>query len=237
MSALKELVTIAAKVAADGAIKGKGLLKGALSTTAAVTAGQAVEKVVKKAGLMRTNMHGELVLKVPFFKTTEEKIEKAFAEHPERQKVCFHFGKSFCEGVDFFDPDGNKVFEIRKDKRNLKHIELYQGAKFVGRIDKHFTLNINPLKEVQKYDAMVHNTSGIIKVVNQDVSIDISEWLMKNKFGGNYLILDKNGEEVGKVYGLGFANFVMDYGDSLDPVELILSFMAVKITNRSSKRK
>ena len=235
MSILKELVTIATKVAVNGATKGKGLLKDALSTTAAVTAGEAVEKVAKKAGLMRTNMHGELVLKVPFFKTTEEKIEKAFAEHPERQKMCFHFGKSFREGVDFFDPEGNKVFEIPKDKKNLKHIELYQGAKYVGMIDKHFTFNFNPLKEVQKYDAMVHNTSGIIKVVNQDVSIDISEWIMKHKFGGNYLILDKNGEEIGKVYGLGFSNFVMDYVDSLDPVELILSFMAVKITNRTGK--
>ncbi len=229
MSTLKELVTIAAKVAADGATKGKGLLKDVLSSTAAVTAGEVVEKAAKKAGLMRTNMHGDLVLKVPFFKTTEDKIEKAFAEHPDRQKVCFHFGRSIREGVDFFDPDGNKVFEIREDKKNLKHIELYQGVKYVGRIDKHPTFNFNPLKEVQKYDAMVHNSSGIVKIVNLDVSIDLSEWLMKHKFGGNYIIQDNNGEEIGKVYSLGFFNFVMDYEDSLDPVELILSFMAVKI--------
>ena len=125
MSAFKELVTIAAKVAADGAIKGKGMLKDVLSSTAAVTAGEVAEKVAKKAGLMRTNMHGEQVLKVPFFKTTEEKMEKAIAEHPERQKVCFHFGTTLREGVDFFDPDGNKVFETRENKKNLKHIELY----------------------------------------------------------------------------------------------------------------
>ena len=118
MSAFKELVTIAAKVAADGAVKGKGMLKDVLSSTAAVTAGEVAEKVAKKAGLMRTNMHGEQVLIVPFFKTTEEKMEKAIAEHPERQKVCFHFGTTLREGVDFFDPDGNKVFETRENKKN-----------------------------------------------------------------------------------------------------------------------
>lgn len=229
MSTLKQLVTIAAKITADRTVKGKGLLKDVLSTNAAMAAGEVAEKVAKKAGIMRTNMHGEQVLKVPFFKTTEEKMEEAIAEHPDRQKVCFHFGKSLREGVDFFDPDGNKVFEIREDKKNLNHIELYQDEKYVGRIDKHTTFNFNPLKDVQKYDAMMHNSRETITVVDFDVSIDQSSWLMKHKFGGNYIIQDRNGEEIGKVYGLGFSNFVMDYVDSLDPVELILTFMAVKI--------
>ena len=94
MSGLKELVAIATKVAVDGAVKGKGVLKDIISSTAAVTAGGAADEAAKKLNLYRTNRWGEQVLKIPFFKTTDDKIEEALAKHPERDKVVFHFTDS-----------------------------------------------------------------------------------------------------------------------------------------------
>ena len=232
MSVLKEMTTIAAKVAADGAIKGKGLIKDAVSSVAAVAAGTAAEEAAKKAGLLRTNKHGERVLKIPFFKTTEDKIEKAFAKHPERGKVCFHFLESIRDGVVFYDPDGNEAFKIKGSKKNLKQIELYEGNKFLGRIEKHITINLNPFADIQKYDALVRNTSGTIKVKWFNASTDIIPWSLKHKRGGNYVIEDGDSKEIGRVYSLGFFNFVMDYEKSVDPAMLLLEFMAIKLELR-----
>ena len=229
MSVLKELATVAAKVAADGALKGKGIIKDAVNSIATVAAGTATEEAAKKVGLLRTNKYGELVLKVPFFKTTEGKIENAFAEHPERGKVCFHFLESIRDGVAFYDPDGNEAFTIRGNKKNLRQIELYQGDRFLGRIEKHVTVNFNPFADVQKYDALVRNTSGIIKVEWLNASTDIIPWSMKHKRSGNYIIEDDDGKEIGRVYSLGYFNFVMDYEKTVDPALLLLEFMAIKI--------
>lgn len=237
-SVLKELATAAAKVAADKALKGKGLIKDAISSGIAVGAGTATEEAAKKVGLLRTNKYGELILKVPFLKTTEDKIEKAFAAHPERGKVCFHFVESIRNGVAFFDPDGNEVFTIRGNKKNLRQIELYEGAKYVGRIEKHVTININPFHDLQKYDAIIRNTAGIITVNWFNISTDIVPWYFEHKFGGNYIIKDISNEfkEIGNVYSLGYSNFVMDYEKTTDPALLLLEFMAVKIRMEEIKR-
>ena len=236
MSVLKELVTVATKVAADGAMKGKGIIKDAITSVAAVAAGTAAEEAAKKTGILRTNRYGELVLKVPFFKTTEDKIVKAFSEHPDRKKVCFHFTESIRDGVAFYDPEGNEAFSIRGSKKNLKQIELYEGSRFVGRIEKHVTINLNPFADVQKYDALARGSSGIIKVEWFNASADFASWVLKHKRGGNYIIEGNNGEEIGRVYSLGFFNFVMDYETTVDPVGLILAFMAIKIRAEEVKR-
>ena len=228
MPLLQDLVTAAAKVAIDGAAKGKGIVKEVISTTAAFTAGEAAEKTAQKIGAYRTNRYGEQVLKIPFFKTTDDKIEEAFAEHPERNKMCFHFTDSIREGVLFYDPEGNVVFEIRQDKKNLKHLELYEGNRYVGRIDKHITINLNPFADIQKYDAYIRNSKRIITVNGLNAGIDNASWSMKRKHK-KYIIENNQEEEIGKFYSLGFFNFVLDYDDTVDPVELLLCFMAVKI--------
>lgn len=236
MSVLKDLVFAATKVAIDGAQKSSGIIKNVISTNAAAIAGVASEEIAKKTGILRTNRYGELVLKVPFFKSTEEKIEAAFNEHPERGKVCFHFLDSIRKGVAFYDPDGNEVYTIREDKKNLRKLALYKGSVFAGSIDKHVTINLNPMANIQKYDALVGTTSGQVILNWLNASVDFDSWSFKHKMKGNYIIEDKNGEEIGRVYSLGFFNFVMDYEASMNPAGFILAFMAIKIRQEELHR-
>ena len=236
MPILSELAAIAAKVAADGATKGKGIVQKVQKTAAVLAATAVADKVEKKACDLGINKIGDLIRKVPFFTTAEEKIKKAFAEHPERNKVCFHFTDSVRDGVSFYDPDGNETFMIRSSKKNLRQIELYQGDRFLGRIEKHITININPFSDLQKYDAMIHNSNTIVRVNYSKVSMDDVPWEMKKISGGNYSVVKKNGEEAGRFYSLGSRNFVLDYDDTVNPAELILSFMAIKIRAEEVKR-
>lgn len=238
VSALRELASIAAKVVTEKASKGKSFINEAANIGVAGAVGELTEQAAKKVGLLQTNKYGELFLKVPFFKTVEDKIAKAFAEHPERGKVCFHFVESIRNGVVFYDPDGNETFKICGNKKNLRQIELYEGNRYVGRIEKHITINLNPFKNLQKYDAIIRNTSGIIAVNWFDVSTNIAPWWFKHRFGGNYNIRDMaNGnKEIGKVYSFGNFNFVLDYDKTVDPALLLLEFMAIKIRMEEFKR-
>lgn len=43
------------------------------------------------------------------------------------------------------------------------------------------------------------------------------------------LVINRDGMEIGKIYAFGYGNFALDYDESVDPVELLLSFMAIKI--------
>lgn len=97
----------------------------------------------------RTNRYGELMLKIPFFKSTEDKIEQAFDKHPERKKVCFHFTESIRDGVFFYDPTGLEVFTIRSNKKNLKGFDLYEYGRFVGRIEKKVILTRHIFMQIQ----------------------------------------------------------------------------------------
>ena len=238
MSALRELAAIAAKVATEKASKGKSFIHEAANIGVAGAVGELTEQAAKKVGLLQTNKYGELFLKVPFFKTVEDKIAKAFAEHPERGKVCFHFVQSIRNGVIFYDPDGNEAFKICGNKKNLRQIELYEGNRYVGRIEKHITINLNPFRDLQKYDAIIRNTSGIIEVFWFSASTDIAPWWFEHRFGGKYIIRDavNAGKEIGKVYYFGNYNFVMDYEKTVDPALLLLEFMAIKIRMEEYKR-
>lgn len=229
MPSLSELAAIAAKLAAEKAIKGKSIVQKVQKAAVVLTAADVANAVEKKARDLGINKIGDLVRKVPIFNTTEEKIAKAFAEHPERNKVCFHFTSSIRDGVSFYDPDGNEAFVIRSNKKNLRQVELYQGSRFLGRIEKHITININPLSDLQKYDAMINLSSTTVRVNHSNVSMDHASWKMNKLSGGNYSVVNKHEEEVGRFYALGHRNFVLDYDDTVDPAELILSFMAIKI--------
>lgn len=229
MAGLGELAAIIAKVAVDSTIKGKGIVQKAQKTAAVIAAAGIADQVEKKAEALGINKIGEWIHRIPFFTTAEEKIAKAFAEHPERNKVCFHFTESIRDGVSFYDPDGNEVFVIRGNKKNLRQIELYNGDRFVGRIEKHITININPFSNLQKYDALIHNTTTTVRVDLSKVSIDGVSWSMNKISGGNYSVVNSIFEEVGRFYSLGSRNFVLDYDDTVDPTELLLAFMAIKI--------
>lgn len=237
MSALKDLVAAAAKVAADSASKPGGVVKETLSLIAAVTAGEAADKTARKLNLYRTNRWGEEVLKIPFFKTTDDKILKAFAKHPERKKVCFHYENtrdSLKKGVMFYDPEGNVIFSIPENKKNLRGVELYHNGRFAGRISKHVTFNLNPLSDMQKYDLLVHNTSGTVRVRSHKASVDGASWTMNHKIGKDYIIEDAGGKEIARFYSLGFANYVFDYDSSVDPIELILAFIAIEVRTQET---
>ena len=95
---------------------------------------------------------------------------------------------------------------------------------------------MNPFADVQKYDVSVRNTTGVIKVNWFNASTDITPWVLKHKRGGNYIIEDGEKQEIGRVYSLGFFNFVMDYIPTVDPVLLLLEFMAIKIRFEEVKR-
>ncbi len=225
MSILKGLIAVTATK----------MSKEALPVGIAATA-EIAKGIAKKTGILRENRYGELVLKVPFFKTTEAKIEKAFEKHPERNKVCFHFVESIRNGVVFYNPEGKETFEIRRSKKNLKQIDLYERGKCVGSIKKHITININPFADVQKYDAVVHGKTGIIKLNWFDVSADFVSLKLKHKRLGNYIVENSKEEEIGRVYSLGYFNFVIDYETTADPVAIILAFMAIKIRLEEVKR-
>lgn len=238
MSAFKEMVTMAAKVATDKAMKSGGVIKDTISTVAGIAAGEAADKSAKKLNLYRTNRWGEQVLKIPFFKTTDDKILKAFSKHPDRKKVCFHFECAYAslkKGVFFYDPEGNIVFSIPANKKNLKGIELYQEGRFVGRITKHITINLNPFSDVQKYDYLVHNTTGTIRVSWFKASIEGASWTMSHKTGKDYIIENLNNVEIARFYSLGSYNFVFDYNESVDPAELLLAFMAIQVRSQETR--
>ena len=229
MSGLKELVAIATKVAVDGALKGKEVLKDFVTSSAAVSAGGAADEAAKKLNLYRTNRWGEQVLKIPFFKTTDDKIEEALAKHPERDKVVFHFTDSLLsirDGVVFYGPDGNEVFHIPANKNNLRQIELYQGEKYIGRIEKHVTINLNPLSNLQKYDLQLRNSKETVRVELFTASIERASWTMTRK-SEDFCIMNKNGAEFARFYNLGFYNYVFDYDSSADPAALIFAFIAM----------
>lgn len=180
-SMLKELVTIATKVATDGAIKGKGVLKELVTGAAAGIAGEVSENAAKKIGLLRENRYGELVLKLPVLKSTEDKIAKAFDAHPERQKVCFHFTDSIRDGVAFYDPEGKEAFTIKKDDKNLKKIDLYKGERFSGRIEKVVTINLNPLSDLQRYSVFINGCNiGMLRVEGLNVRPDYASWRIRH---------------------------------------------------------
>ena len=212
MAVFKELITTVAKLAADEA--------------------------AKKLNLFRTNRWGEQVLKIPFFKSTDDKILVAFAKHPEREKVCFHFENTYAslkKGVLFYDPDGNVLFSIPANKRNLKEIDLYQKGSFTGRISKHITFNLNPFSDLQKYDLVIRNRTGIVRVSRHNASIENAGWTMNHRIGKDYVIEDMNGREIARFYSLGFFNFVFDYDGSVDPAELILAFMAIQVRSQETQ--
>lgn len=239
MSAFKELAAIAAKVAADKVVKTNSVIKDTLAAMTGATVGEVVEKAAQKIDLdlYRTNRWGEKVLKIPFFKTTDDKILEAFDKHPERKKVCFHFECTYAsikQGVIFYDPDGNQVYSIPASNKNLKGIELYQGDRFIGRITKHITLNLNPLSDLQKYDFLINTRTGIIRVNMFNASMDNASWTMNHKASKDYIIENKDGEEIARFYSLGFANFVFDYDGSVDPAELLLTFMAVQVRSQET---
>ncbi len=236
MSALKELATVATKIAVDSALKGKNAVKETISSAAAVSVGTAAEKIAKKTGLLKDNGLGELVLKVPYFKTTERKIKRVLEEHPERRKVCFHLQESLRDGVVFYNPMGNEVYRINTDKKNLKQAKLYENGKYVGRIEKHITININPFADLQKYDAVINGLSGTIRVERLDASVDFAPWRLKHKRGGSYAIEQNEEKEIGKVYSLGNCTFVIDFIETVDPVGIILAFIAIKMRREEVKR-
>lgn len=229
MPDIKDFAMLAAIIAADGVTKGKGLVNKAIAGIAAGTAVEAADSAAKKVGLLQKNRFGEWMLKLPLLKNSEQKIEEKFALHPERKKVCFHFSNSIRDGVPFYDPDGNKAFEIRPGKKNLKRLELYQGDRFAGWIAKHLTIKLNPLHRVQKYDALIHNSTCMINVEIPNAWIEGVSWKMEHKFGGDYIVYNRDMEEIARFYSLGFFNFVFDYDDTVDPAEMILTFMAIKI--------
>lgn len=230
MSVIKELAAMATKVALDKGLKiGDTVKKNLISSSGALLVGDAAEKVAQKVGLIRKDCFDEIVIKIPFLKTVEDKIEAAFAEHPERKKMCFHFQESLRSGVKFCDENANVVFEIPEDKKNLRQIELVKEGRFVGRIEKKVTISLNPFADVQRYNAWAHTSNGLVTVKGFDSSIDLASWKLRHKFGGNYLIINCDGIEIGKIYAFGYGNFALDYDESVDPVELLLSFMAIKI--------
>lgn len=211
-SMLKELAAVAAKVAADKALKGKGLIKDAVSGIAVGAAAGTVEKVTEKAGELWKKRCGNLTMKLPFFKSTEDKIAEAFEAHPERQKVCFHFTDSIRDGVSFYDPDGNEAFSIRKDKGNLKKIDLYKGERFAGRIEKVVTFNINPLSDLQRYSIMVKTSNlGMIRVEGLKARPDYAFWKLERDgfVNADNVFVDEKGEEFGRLYNLGSFNYVI----------------------------
>lgn len=142
-------------------------------------------------------------------------------------------------GVQFFDTDGNVAYEILENKRNLKQLEILKEGCVVGRIEKKITININPIADIQRYAAWVHSADGVVTVKDHNASTDLATWRIKEKFLGGSLVLDEAGNEIGKLYSLGEKTFVLDFMDSVDPVQLLLSLMAVKIRTEEldAKRK
>lgn len=171
-------------------------------------------------------------MKLPFFKSTEEKIAEAFEAHPERQKVCFHFTDSIRDGVSFYDPDGNEIFTNRKDKGNLKKFDLYKDDRFAGRIEKVVTINFNPLSELQRYSVMVKTSRpGMMLVEGLNARPDYASWRLKYN-----VFVNESDEEFGRAYCFADHNYVLSFDDTVDPTELILAFMAIRIRSEEIRR-
>lgn len=238
MSGLGELFGAAAKELAEKALQGiqgkvPDVISKAISSTAFIGASVGSDTLLEKMGIQKKNANGEVVI-VPMLKHIESKMKKTLKINPDREKLCFHFPtfKSVKDGTDFLDPDGKIAFSIPHGSRNYKHLTLYKDGASIGEIKEKMVLLKNPLTDPTKYE--IFRNRGFVgtvtvknqAMVNTAVVPDFERWNMVSKWGsGDYTVIDKNDEELGKVYLLGDQYYVMDYVKSLDPRIMILAFM------------
>lgn len=235
MPLVDELLKFASKAASQTATLVTEFSKNPQAVVSAFAVKEAAEELGKETGILKTNRLGGLYIKVPLFKSKEERINQIFALHPDRNKVCFRFTDSIRDGVNFYDPDGLCIFEIHSGKQNLRQLDLYEDGRFAGRIQKIVTLSLNPLADKQDYKAQIRGSSGIITVSWFTASSDIFTWHMTHKIGKDFIIENTEGKEIARFYSLKSAYFVFDYVRTADPVEMLLAFMAIKIKSEESK--
>lgn len=96
-------------------------------------------------------------------------------------------------------------------------------------------VNLNPFVDKKKYDAFIRGKHGIITVHGFTSESDFSSWKMTHKISKDYIIENAKGTEIARFYSLKYFHFVFDYDSSVDPVELILAFMAIKIRLEEEK--
>jgi len=225
---------------------GNGVIKEAvgeiLGIQAAATIEGTVDHVLEKTGIQK-ELDGKILIKLPFMKSVEKRMQEALAVHPEWKKICAHvYDDSILNETIFYDLEGNEIYKINKTRKNMKHIELLWKGNVIGVVQKKLLVLKNPLSfaNLYRYSITLHRKElGFIEIQDHKFRTygrpNFATWEMHGKNSMKYIVLDEAGNSIAEVWDVSENKYIFDCSNSFDIELLILAFAAFQMREQDER--